>query len=301
MTLTYIENDGTVDITHKFGSCKLPVIELNWYQPMSPFPSENIFSLSGEVFQKVISQVSFCIDQESAIDALTCMIIKPIQEERVDFCGLDGHRFAMYSISSSGIGSKLPKDGLLIQKWNLHQINRWLNKCDIDISYNDRRLFFRNNCNEILSIPLVNFAYPDYTNFLSKLNVDTVSYLTVNRKDLQQALSRMSIVNSEINSYIDFNISEDKKFVYCSAKGDDSGEVEEKINISYDGDIKKISFRTKEFLTILDHFKSEEITMKMTTFDGPCSIQGPDDPFYVVVIMPLTTVNPREEFEVQDE
>lgn len=297
--LTYKEDDATLYLHHKNGVCKLPVVTNNWFQAMTPFPEENVIYWTGEFLQTAINQVTYCIDEDSSLDALTCILIKPQLQVpgKMDICGLNGHQFAMYSMVHEDMVSKLPKDGLLIQKNYLQQITKWLPKDEILINYTDKRIFFKKNNNEVLSVPRSTYQFPDYNNFLSKLNVDSVSYLNLHRSDLKSALQRISTVNTDIKNCTDFYISENRNMINCSAKGENSGEVLEKFPVEYDGDIKRITFRTKDLLIILDHFSSEEITMKMTTDEGPCGILGDDDPFYLVVVMPIKTIESAYESE----
>ena len=296
--LEYKEDD-ILYLHHRNGVCKLPVVTQNWYQSMVPFPDENVIYWTGEFLQTAITQVFYCIDEDSSLDALTCLLIKPqpLSPGKMDICGLNGHQFAMYSMVHEDMVAKLPNDGLLIQKIYLQQITKWLPKGEILINYDDKRIFLKKNNNEVLSVPRAIYPYPDYNNFLNKLKVDSVSYLNLHRSDLKSALQRISTVNNDIKNCTDFYIAENRNMINCSAKGETSGEVLEKFAVEYDGDIKRITFRTKDLLTILDHFSSEDITMKMTTNEGPCAISGDDDPFYLVVVMPIKTVESVYESE----
>ena len=241
----------------------------------------------------------FCIDENSSLDALTCLLIKPTgdTEGTINVCGLDGHQFAMYSFTNDEMAANLPSEGLLIQKIYLSQINKWLNKDDIVIEFSDKRIFFKNVNNEILSVPRGLHQYPDYNNFLSKLDADNVSTVELKRKDLKGALSRIMTITTDVKHCTDFFISENRHVIDCSAKSETSGEVSEKIEVSYNGNIRKISFNTKDLVQVIDHFSSADMTMKLTTEDGPCGIEGNSDTSYIVVIMPIKTLETAYESE----
>ena len=299
LQLSYKEDDNTLYLTHSNGVCKLPVVTKNWFQEMAKFPEDNAIDWTGDFLQTAINKVIYCIDDESSLDALTCLLIKPRENKdgKIDICGLNGHQFAMFSFVHEKMLEKIPSEGLLIQRIYLPQISKWLNKDEISINFTDKRIFFKNKINEIFSVPRVNYEFPDYNNFLSKLEVDDVSHLHLNRSDLKGALNRISTVNTDIKNCTDFYISEEKNVIDCYAKGESSGEVSEKFNIQYDGNIRKITFRTKDLLTILDHFGSENLTMRITTDEGPCGIEGDDDIDYLVVIMPIKTIETSYESE----
>ncbi|MBQ7456235.1 MAG: DNA polymerase III subunit beta [Desulfovibrio sp.] len=287
--LSYTEGDGSVQLTHAAGVCKLPVQSLNWYASMKPFPETPLIDWSGDMVKEIIDRISFCInDDATTLDALSCLYITR-NDERIDICGLNGHEFARYTIIHDQMMHNLPEDGVLIQRSYLSHLNKFLNNDEIEVNFTDSSAFFKNSNNEMLTIPRVaNIIYPNYKNFLSRL--EEFSTLTVEKDAFMHALNRIATVNTDTDSCTDLNIDESNTFIKCSANIENTGEVEEKISITYDGNIRKISFRTKHLLTILDHFVSKTITMRLTSDVGPCSFEGDDDPFYQVVLMPVHTI-----------
>ncbi|MBQ7607998.1 MAG: DNA polymerase III subunit beta [Desulfovibrionaceae bacterium] len=288
--MTYNEGDGFVTLRHSSGVCKLPIMSLNWFQEVKPFPTSLPVYWSGEMIKEVIDRISFCInDDTTMMDALSCLYITR-RDGKIDICGLNGHLFAMYSIINEQLQDHLPEPGVLIQKPYLTPLNKWLSNTDIELNFANNTIFFKNDNNEILSIPLVvNYEFPDYMNFLQRIQ-EGHSTLTVNKSDISRALNRISTVNNDAESCTDLFISEDKNFIDCSANIENTGEVLEKIAITYDGDIRKISFRTRNLIAVLNHFESKEIKIKMTSDVGPCSFEGEEDLFYNVVLMPVQTV-----------
>ena len=68
------------------------------------------------------------------------------------------------------------------------------------------------------------------------------------------------------------------------------GSATESLDASYNGTIHKIAFPTKNLLDILDHYRSEKLTLILTAAEGPCGIKGEDDQEYTVIIMPMKIV-----------
>ena len=56
---------------------------------------------------------------------------------------------------------------------------------------------------------------------------------------------------------------------------------------SYNGSIGRIAFPTKNLMEILTHYQSGELTLTLTGAEGPCGINGTEDPDYTVLIMPM--------------
>ncbi len=283
------EEDGFAKLKHSSGVCKLPIMPQNWYMEHKPFPPSLPVYWSGEMIKEVIERISFCIsDDTAAMDALSCLYIAR-RDGKIDICGLNGHLFAMYSIINDQLQQHLPDEGILIQKPYLAPLNKWLNNGDIELNFTDKAVFFKNDSNEVLSIPRASCQFPDYMNFLGRVN-EGFSTLKVNKKDMLQALNRIATVNTDVDSSTDLYISEDRQYIDCSANIENAGEVFEKITISYDGDIRKISFRTRDLTSVFNHFDSKDVILKITTETGPCSFEGEDDLFYQVILMPLQTV-----------
>lgn len=75
--------------------------------------------------------------------------------------------------------------------------------------------------------------------------------------------------------------------VMLSAQGQDTGSANESLEVSYNGSIGRIAFPTKNLMEILTHYQSGELTLTLTGAEGPCGINGTEDPDYTVLIMPM--------------
>ena len=175
--LNFAENDSTLHITHKLGKCKLPVVSNTWYQPVTPFPAEPMVTCSGSLLTDALSKVAYCISEDDSFNALTCLCIRRNPNQKVDFCGLNGQQLSLFSFVHDQLYEILPTEGIVIQKIYLSQINKWLEKGEVDIIFTDKRIFFK-NANEILTVPLAtNCVYPDYNSVLAKFDVEDATYI----------------------------------------------------------------------------------------------------------------------------
>ncbi|MBR3664382.1 MAG: DNA polymerase III subunit beta [Desulfovibrio sp.] len=287
--LEHKEADGTVSIVHKNGRCKLPVMSSDWFQQLQSFPETDSIVWRGDFFKLIVDKISYCIKESNDITAFYCIYFNKNSDNKIDICSLNGHQFSMLRFQHDDFFVKIPDKGILIQKNYLALIAKIIGNEEININFSENRLFVKNNFNEIISIPLSNFDFPNYSNFLGRLADESISTLKINRKDLLEALNRISTINNDNTSCTDFFFSENNDYITCSGVADNYGEVSEKINIQYNGNIKKITFRTIEIINIIEHFDSEELILHLTSDEGPCSFEGKDDPFYVVVVMPIRT------------
>jgi len=268
---------------------KLPVNEATWFQNFSDFPEADSVYWSGDFLQEVIDKISFCISDEDTMEAIACLSIKPMEDQYIEACGLNGHQFSMQRFLNDELHALLPEDGILLQKKYLNELKKWLGGDEIELNINNKRLFFRTgDKREIFTIPLSYYQYPDYNSFLSRLGSDDVTKLTVDRKLMIEALDRLLIFNTDNNrcTYFTFNGSE----VELASQGQEVGIAKEYVDAEFSGDIEKIAFPTRNLIEILNHYQSEKLTFILTGTEGPCGLRGNDDPEYTVIIMPMKIV-----------
>ena len=286
LQLTLDEGTGNLLLEQGRRTYKLPVSGAEWFQNFSEFPAETPVTWSGDFLQDVLDRVVFCISDDDATDAITCLYMKPCGNGRIDVCGLNGHQFALVSFTHDDLAARLPEEGVLIQKKYLQDMKKWLGVDEIELNITDKRLYLRTlDGAESLSVPRAGHDYPDYTVFMSRLEGDGVSLLTVNRKEAIEALGRIQIFNTDSDrcAYLDLGDNE----VRLSAQGQDTGSANESLEVTYRGDISRIAFPTRNLMDVLGHFTSPSVDMILTGAEGPCGIRGAEDNEYTVIIMPM--------------
>ena len=264
---------------------KLPINDATWFQKFSDFPEEGAVIWSGDFLQELIDRITFCIGDEGS-DALSCLSMKPAGTDSIEVAGMNGHQFAMMRFINDDLRGLIPQSGILIQKKYLSELKKWLGTDEINVNLDEKRLFVRTeNKAESLSLPLSSFQYPDYSVFLSRLQGDGISTLTLARAEAQDALMRIAIFNSESNRCTYFKLSGTEALL--TATGQDTGSASESLDVEYKGSIENIAFPTSNLLSIMDHYSSAKLLLTLTGPEGPCGITGQDDAEYLVIIMPM--------------
>lgn len=265
---------------------KLPANDQVWFQNFSEFPTENAVVWSGDFLQDLVDRVAFCISDDDSADAIACFYMRPVGDGRIEVCGLNGHQFAMNAFTHDDLAALLPPEGMLIQKKYLQELKKWLGSDEIELNITEKRLHVRTmDGHETLSLPRATFQYPDYMAFMSKLEAEGASSLTINRKEGIDALGRISIFNTDSDRCTYFELTESEAIL--SAQGQDVGSANESLEVNYSGDISKIAFPTRNLMDIMGHFASPKLEMTLTGTEGPCGLKGKDDSDYVVIIMPM--------------
>ena len=297
ITLEIDEKNAVLHIMQGRRNYKLPTNDVNWFQTFSDFPEEGAVMWSGDFLQELIDRIGFCIGDDG-MDAISCLIIKPHEEGKIEAAGMNGHQFAMMGFANDDLRALLPESGILLQKKYLTELKKWLGVDEIDINIDGSRVYLRTqDKKESLSVPLSSYQYPDYTVFLSRLSGDGLSRLALARTEAQEALNRIAIFNNENNRCAYFSLSE--KEILLTTSGQDTGSAAENIDVEYEGNLDKIAFHTNNLLGILDHFTSEKLTLTFTGSEGPCGITGQDDPDYKVIIMPMKILEDMQFSEEQ--
>jgi len=289
--LTIRTDDDSANVIVEQGArkYKFPVNDPEWFQKFSTFPENGTVFWSGDFLHEIIEKIAFCISDEDSMEAIACIYIAPREvagDKKVEVCGLNGHQFAMFNFVNDDIYNMLPEDGVLIQKKYLAELKKWLTADEIELAISDKRLFFRTgDQRETFTLPLSYYQYPNYQNFLAKLNDPDVSKLEVNRLEMVDALSRVSLFNTDSNrcAYFTFDGNE----VLVSAQGQETGTARESLDATFSGDMKRIAFPTRNLIDILNHFNSDTVTFTLTGTEAPCGVSGADDKDYQVIVMPM--------------
>jgi DNA polymerase-3 subunit beta len=278
---------------------KLPVSDRNWFQDFAPFPENDSLLWSGDFLQDLIDKVIYCISDEDTMEAMACMYMRPAKESpNIEVCGLNGHMFALVSFANDDIHAMLPPEGILIQKKYVVELKRWLTSDEIELAISQKRLFFCARTKdaddgpvkqEIFSLPLSYYQYPDYHSFVSKLSSEDISTLSIDRLELIDSLDRVAIFTTDNNRCAYFQF-ENPSELMLQSQGQEAGEAAETLECAYTGNLSKVAFPTKEITEILSHFHSAKVTMTLTGTEGPCGITGEEDLQFLVIIMPMKIV-----------
>jgi DNA polymerase-3 subunit beta len=289
ISLALEEGSGNLIIEQGRRKYKLPTNDPVWFQNFSDFPESGAVVWAGDFLAELIDRIAYCIGDSDNMDAISCLLMKPAASGHIDACGLNGHQFALLRFLNDALHDLLPADGVLIQRKYLAELKKWLGMSEVELNIGDKRLFLRTgDKKETFSLPLSAYQYPDYLNFLSKLDDPAASTLTVQRQEAKDALDRLLIFNTDNNRCTYFALSGTE--IVLSSTGQDVGSATESLDVEYTGNIARIAFPTRNFIEIMDHFKSEKLSLILTGNEGPCGIKGSDDVEYTVIIMPMKIV-----------
>ncbi len=283
------DKDSNVIISQGKRLYKLPTSSATWFQEFSTFPGGDAVTWNGESLVDIIEKIFFCIsdDEDSSFG---CLCIRPNGRGGVDFCGLDGNKFAIVTVVNDELLQHLPEDGIKIQKKYIADIKKLLSTDDIKIMIGDKRFFVRDNdFRDMFSVPLTQVNFVDYSVFLSRVSGSECSHLTMSKEDLLRALSRSLIFNTKDEVGVYLSIGADSVTLNSSDKT--TGSATETIPAACTSSITDVAFVTKALIDILQHVPGDQVAVTLSSSEGPCSFQAVDDKDYNIIAMPMQIVN----------
>ncbi len=285
ITLEYEEEERRLHIKQGRRNYKLSTADSTWFKPLDDFPEENSILWAGDLFQDLIDKTYFCISDDDSSEQLACFFMKKV-DNLINCCGLNGHQLAVAMFDNDDLANLLPENGLLLQKKYTAELRKWLAEDEIHINITENKLFLKNaSGTEIVSFVRSDYNYPNHQAFLDRIKSGSPSILTVNRKEMVNALERIMIFNNDTDRCTYFDLSENE--LQLSAQGQEVGQAQEILEVKYEGDISKIAFPTRNLIDIIGHYKSEEIIFTFTGVESPCGVSGEQDNDYTVIIMPM--------------
>ena len=134
----------------------------------------------------------------------------------------------------------------------------------------------------VLTSKLIDGTFPDYGRVIPVGNDKT---LTVDKKDFEAAVDRVSTVASERGRAVKLSITGGR--LMLSVTNPDSGSATEEIEIDYDSDPLDIGFNSRYLLDIAAQIEGEVAVLKLADPGSPTLVQDKDNKAALYVLMPM--------------
>lgn len=213
-------------------------------------------------------------------------VLCEISEDKLTFVATDAHKLVRYSRADVKPGTNasfiLPKKPLN----HLKNIMPFDDEVEVKMEYNDTNavLVFKDIT---LICRLIDGKYPNYEAVIPTQNPFK---LTADRKNLLNALRRVSIFGSKSTHQVRFKIT-GKELVLTAEDIDFSSEAKERLTCSYDGEDIEIGFNSKFMQDMLSTLESDNVIIEMSAPNRAGILlpeQKDDDPEDILMlIMPV--------------
>src|SRR5450759_2038114 len=134
----------------------------------------------------------------------------------------------------------------------------------------------------VLTSKLIDGTFPDYARVIPANNDKS---LTVDKKDFEAAVDRVSTVSSERGRAVKLSITGGR--LVLSVTNPDSGSATEELEVEYASDPLDIGFNSRYLLDIAAQIEGEVAVLKLADPGSPTLIQDKDAKGALYVLMPM--------------
>ena len=258
--------------------------------PESDFPDlaagemTHSFKLAAADLKRLIDKTQFAISTEETRYYLNGIYIHTAgtpKNATLRAVATDGHRLAQVELPLPDGASGMP--GIIVPRKTVGEVHRLIEtgEGEIAIELSAGKIRFTIG-DVVLTSKLIDGTFPDYARVIPANNDKR---LTVDKKDFEAAVDRVSTVSSERGRAVKLSISSGR--LVLSVTNPDSGSATEEIEVEYDSDPLDIGFNSRYLLDIAAQIEGEVAVLKLADPGSPTLIQDKDSKGALYVLMPM--------------
>jgi DNA polymerase-3 subunit beta len=193
----------------------------------------------------------------------------------------DGHRLAQAELAVPAGANGMP--GVIVPRKTVNEVQRLVEGSDAEVGIEVSSAKIRFTLGDVvLTSKLIDGTFPDYGRVIPSGND---KLLTVDKKDFEAAVDRVSTVSSERGRAVKLSLSSGR--LVLSVTNPDSGSATEEIEVDYDGDPIDIGFNSRYLLDIASQLDGEVALLKLADPGSPTLIEDKDAKGALYVLMPM--------------
>ena len=249
------------------------------------FPTAGVISIPAKVLRAMIGRTIFAIANEESRYTLNgaLMVLKP---ESITMVATDGHRLAHVERPGEkfeGISGELKT---LVPKKAMNELRILLDATDaehIEFAKDESTLFFRIGQRLLTSRQLTG-QFPNYEAVLPK---DNNKSITVRSADFSAAIQRVAQFADERSGAIKMRL--EKNELKISLSSTETGESEDSLETTYDGDLVTMGFNSAYLLDFLKAAGADQVRLefKDSQSAGQLRPEESEDYKYRYIVMPM--------------
>jgi len=249
------------------------------------FPTAGAVKIPSKVLRAMIGKTIFAIANEESRYTLNgaLMVLKP---ESITMVATDGHRLAHVERPGEKFEGISGEMKTLVPKKAMNELRILLDATDadhIEFAKDDSTLFFRIGQRLLTSRQLTG-QFPNYEAVLPK---DNNKSITVKTDEFSAAIQRVAQFADERSGAIRMKL--EKNELKISSSSTETGESEDSLETTYDGDLVTMGFNSAYLLDFLKASGAEEVRLefKDSQSAGQLRPEEGEDYKYRYIVMPM--------------
>jgi DNA polymerase-3 subunit beta len=258
--------------------------------PESDFPDlaagemSHSFKVAAADLKRLIDKTQFAISTEETRYYLNGIYLHTVgsgKNATLRAVATDGHRLAQVELPLPDGAAGMP--GVIVPRKTVGEVQRLIEtgegEASIELSQGKIRFSIGD---VVLTSKLIDGTFPDYGRVIPANNDKE---LTVDKKDFEAAVDRVSTVSSERGRAVKLSIAGAR--LVLSVTNPDSGSATEELEVDYKADPLDIGFNSRYLLDIAAQIEGEVAVLKLADPGSPTLIQDKDAKGALYVLMPM--------------
>ncbi|MEJ2435459.1 MAG: DNA polymerase III subunit beta [Pseudolabrys sp.] len=254
------------------------------FPDLAPGEMSHSFKLPAADLKRLIDKTQFAISTEETRYYLNGIYLHTAGTDSaatLRAVATDGHRLAQCELPLPEGAAGMP--GIIVPRKTVGEVQRLIENGEgegaVELSAGKIRFTIGN---VVLTSKLIDGTFPDYARVIPANN-DKI--LTVDNKDFEAAVDRVSTVSSERGRAVKLSITGGR--LVLSVTNPDSGSATEELEVDYDAEPIDIGFNSRYLLDIAAQIEGEVAVLKLADPGSPMLIQDKDAKGALYVLMPM--------------
>jgi DNA polymerase-3 subunit beta len=284
ITIKLLENHW-VSIRCGRSNTKMVGMARSNFPGLAAFPGASVVNIPAQVLRAMIAKTGFAIANEESRYTLNgaLMVLKP---ESITMVATDGHRLAHIERAGEKFDGISGEMKTLIPKKAMDELKILLDSTDtehVEFAKDESTLFFRIGPRLLTSRQLTG-QFPNYEAVLPKDNSKSVS---IDAEQLSAAISRVAQFADERSRAVRLKL--DKGELKLSASSTETGESEDSIEISYNGESLTIGFNAQYINDFLKAVGAGDVRLELKDAQSAGQLRPAEgeDYKYRYIVMPM--------------
>jgi len=258
--------------------------------PESDFPDlaagemTHSFKIAAADLKRLIDKTQFAISTEETryyLNGIYLHTAGSTKNATLRAVATDGHRLAQVELPLPQGAAGIP--GVIVPRKTVAELQRLIenSKDEVAVELSVGKIRFSIG-DVVLTSKLIDGTFPDYARVIPANN-DKV--LSVDKKDFEAAVDRVSTVSSERGRAVKLSITGGR--LVLSVTNPDSGSATEELEVEYEADPLDIGFNSRYLLDIAAQIEGEVAVLKLADPGSPTLIQDKEAKGALYVLMPM--------------